>query len=358
MEYHFSNLVFEGGGVKGIAYVGVMEELEARNISAKIKRVGGTSAGAINAVLFACGYTATEIKAVLSTTDFNDFKDNSFFVTKDIKRLVKRYGWNKGKVFEQWMGKLIQAKTGRVGTTFKELKATGGPDLYLIATNLSTHFSEKFSAEHTPNMEIRKAARMSMSIPLFFEAVKHERVKNNPTGKKSVYVDGGVLMNYPVKLFDRKKYLAPSNRIKHALLRSYYDEGPNVRIRRATHKHIYNKETLGLRLDSQAEIDTILSDRLPAITEDIKNILQYSCALVKTILSAQMNQHVHSDDWQRTIYVDTLGIKTTEFSLSDTQKRKLIQSGRDGVRKYFEWYDGVAEDEQKRSANHPEYEER
>ena len=233
----------------------------------------------------------------------------------------------------------------------------GAPDLYLIVTNLSTHYSEKFSAEHTPTMSIRDAVRMSMSIPLFFAAVKHTRQKNNPDDQKSVYVDGGVLMNYPVKLFDRKKYLSQHDRIKHTLTRPYYDDGPNKRIKKAINKHVYNKETLGLRLDSEEEINLILSDNLPPIKENINNILKYSCALVKTILSAQMNQHVHGDDWQRTIYVDTLGIKTTEFDLSPTQKRKLIQSGRDGVKNYFEWYDKVADDPMERSCNHPEFEE-
>ena len=62
MSYHFKNLVFEGGGVKGIAYVGAMEILEKRGILQNIERVGGTSAGAINAVLLALNYSNIESK--------------------------------------------------------------------------------------------------------------------------------------------------------------------------------------------------------------------------------------------------------------------------------------------------------
>ena len=47
MDYPFRNLVFEGGGVKGIAYVGTMRVLESKGILQNISRVGGTSAGAI-----------------------------------------------------------------------------------------------------------------------------------------------------------------------------------------------------------------------------------------------------------------------------------------------------------------------
>ena len=51
MAYHFKNLVFEGGGVKGIAYIGAMQVLKDKGILPAIERVGGTSAGAINATL-------------------------------------------------------------------------------------------------------------------------------------------------------------------------------------------------------------------------------------------------------------------------------------------------------------------
>jgi NTE family protein len=69
-----------------------------------------------------------------------------------------------------------------------------------MGTNLSTRFGEVFSAEHTPRMCIADAVRISMSIPLFFAAKRSLR--------GDVYVDGGVLENYPIKLFDREKYVA------------------------------------------------------------------------------------------------------------------------------------------------------
>ncbi len=46
MTYNFRNLVFEGGGVNGIAYLGALEVLEERGILTDIERIGGTSAGA------------------------------------------------------------------------------------------------------------------------------------------------------------------------------------------------------------------------------------------------------------------------------------------------------------------------
>ena len=54
----YRNLVMEGGGIRGIAYGGALLELEQRGVLAGLRRVGGTSAGAIQAALLAVGYSA------------------------------------------------------------------------------------------------------------------------------------------------------------------------------------------------------------------------------------------------------------------------------------------------------------
>ena len=54
----YRNLVMEGGGIRGVAYGGALEELERQGVLAGLQRVGGTSAGAIQAALLAVGYSA------------------------------------------------------------------------------------------------------------------------------------------------------------------------------------------------------------------------------------------------------------------------------------------------------------
>ena len=71
----------------------------------------------------------------------------------------------------------------------------------------------------------------------------------------------------------------------------------------------------------------------------VADFFGYIKALVGTIMDNQLNSHLHSDDWQRTIYIDTLGVGTTDFDLSETMKTKLEQSGRTGADKYFDWFD-------------------
>ena len=69
------NLVFQGGGVKGIAYVGALQVLQARDLLRSVENVAGTSAGAITAALVAVGATAEEMQSILGSTDFASFMD-------------------------------------------------------------------------------------------------------------------------------------------------------------------------------------------------------------------------------------------------------------------------------------------
>ncbi len=332
MAYHFRNLIFEGGGVKGIAYVGAMRVLEEKGILQHIQRAGGTSAGAINAALFALGFTNTEQRSILKKLDFDNFMDDSWGVLRDTNRLINAFGWNKGDFCHKWISELIAKKLDGPDATFRDLKEAGKPDLYVYGTNLGTRYGEVFSFEHTPTMRIADAVRISMSIPLLFAAVRNAR--------DDVYVDGGVLNNYPIKLFDREKYISPENRAKMAVRRPHYEEVNEEFIRKhpTSSPHVYNKETLGLRLDSKQEIGIFRYGAEPQHYE-INNIFDYIKALMTTLLNSQGNIHLHSDNWQRTIYIDTLGVKTTDFDLTDDKKQELEESGRKGAEKYFEWFD-------------------
>lgn len=342
-SYHFRNLVFEGGGVKGIAYVGALDELDKRQILPNIRRIAGTSAGAVNAVLLATGHTAAETTRILLDLDFRNFLDESWGLLRDGKRLLDEFGWYKGDFFRDWIGERIAVKTGNEGSTFSDFSTLGLAELYLVATNLSTGFSEVMSAEHTPRMTVAEAARRSMSIPLFFRAVRGKRGQ--------LLVDGGVLRNYPVKVFDRSRYVTPGRRRLHARTTSYYREDNRNRPAGSC-RYVYNKETLGFRLDSLDEIALFRDGALPTALR-IGDFFDYGWALFQTVLNSQNNSHLHSDDWQRTIYIDTLGVGSTDFELSATKKKRLIASGAEGVRAYFDWYDNARAAEL--PCNHPQF---
>jgi NTE family protein len=339
MAYHFRNLVFEGGGVKGIAYVGALEVLEQKGILPQIVRVGGTSAGAITAVLVGLNHSPAEVMTILKKMDFNKFMDEDFGVVRDTKRLISQFGWYKGDYFRRWIAGIIQSKTGNPDATFAQVNeqkaAKSFRDMFFMGTNISTHFTEVFSNDRTPRMCVADAVRISMSIPLFFAS------RRSPRG--DVYVDGGVLDNYPVKLFDRERYLAAEELKTNGRMTDYYKKHNAALKRRGLQisPYLYNKQTLGFRLDSEREI-AMFRDQGEPVAEMVDDFFDYTVGLFKTIMNAESNQHLHSDDWQRTIYIDSLGVQATDFNLSESKKKALVESGHKGAEAYFKWYDDPA----------------
>ena len=91
----FKNLVFEGGGVKGIAYAGVVGALGDERL-ADVEKVAGTSAGAITAMIVSLGYTTQEMCDLTFGIDFESFEDGSF--PADAERLFKRFRVVQGRL--------------------------------------------------------------------------------------------------------------------------------------------------------------------------------------------------------------------------------------------------------------------
>ncbi len=327
----YRNLVMEGGGIRGIAYGGALLALEQRGVLAGLRRVGGTSAGAIQAALLAVGYSAQEIIDVVNATPIQRLNDGRFIFLGGTHRLVKQYGWYRGDEFNRYLSELVARKTQRPDLTLAELHALALAqpsrfrDLYTTGTNLTRQRSQVFSYETTPALRVADAVRISMSIPLYFRAVllnadNHVVTKPAPGQPVQVLVDGGLLANYPLDLFDDPRYqsagAAPAS------------PGPFV-----------NPETLGLRLDRAAQIAL---DTLPAAATtrrrelapyDVSDFGSYLGALY-TVALENLNL-AQPTDWPRTISINTLNFNPKIKRISAGQKAQLMESGRQGVRAFL-----------------------
>lgn len=320
----FRNLVFEGGGVKGIAYAGALAELEKQGMMKEIRRVAGTSAGAITAALVALGADSQAIAAIIGGTKFRKFMDDSFGVVRDTDRLLTDFGWYKGDEFSRWMQKQVHALTGVPELTFGSLSArvagSGGrlKELHVVGTDLSNQIPVEYSVETTPEVPIWEAVRISMSIPLFFACMRGKNSNN-------VLVDGGVTWNYPIDLFDYQQYLI--------------DEKAGVipRYTRYSDDHVFNKETLGFRVDTTDEI-RYEKERWHSPPVKIDDFFDYIKALVGHMNDMANKAHLHQNDWDRTVFIDAAGVGTTDFDLSNEQIALLIANGRRGVEQYLAWF--------------------
>lgn len=299
MPYPFKNLVFEGGGVKGVAFGGALNVLNKRGIFDQVVRVGGTSAGAITAAMVALGYDVGYIRDEMLGLDFNQFKDGSFL--GDVARLFKKYGWYKGDTFLEFMEGQIARQTGSPDTTFDDLHNAISPengfrDLYVVGTDLTTRQYQVFSYESTGSVKIADAVRISMSIPLFFAS---------RTFDNDVFVDGGVLNNYPVTLFDDPRYNA-----------GLPPGAPNP-------------ETIGFHLSKHVVQPYPITD-----------LEQFVGNLFETILDVQDDALWNDEDnLRRTVCIDNLGIQTTDFDITREQREALIRQGHEATANYLRAYD-------------------
>lgn len=245
------NLIFEGGGVKGLAYAGALKVLEKEGVLKKIKRAGGSSAGGITASLLAIKLNPKKIQQIMDETDFNRFMDDDWGVVRDTHRLLNEFGWHKGEAFKKWFRKILRNQGFRDDITFAELKKSKkSRDLYMTGTNINYMDTKIFSHEHTPDVPIVDALRITMSFPFFFKAVIHKDDVGgelDPPGR-FVFMDGGLLRNYPINLFDNKTYIEKKERAKASMAAPYVTEDEQ------NSGYVYNCQTLGLRIDSAKEI--------------------------------------------------------------------------------------------------------
>ncbi len=176
-------IVMKGGGVKGLALVGALMEIEKHFW---FDRHVGTSAGAIAAILLAADYKPVELKDLLFRKNFSDFKDASLW--KRPINLVFRGGLYPGESFIQWMSELLHKKFDRVGEV--PMHALNGALVY--AARRGTGALPFDSSGPRSETSAAFAARCSMSIPLFFTPTQVE-------GRRTF--DGGIRNNFPLGKF-------------------------------------------------------------------------------------------------------------------------------------------------------------
>ncbi len=318
-QHKYHNLVLEGGGIRGIAYCGAIQELEQRGLLKDIRRLGGTSAGAIQASLLAVGYSAAELTDLVSEMKIQSFNDGQYIFVGGTQRLIERFGWYRGDAFRKWIAGKIEQKTGSAELTFGQLHALTQQDscfkdLYVTVTNLTQQKAMVLSHEKFPQLSVADAVRASMSIPLYYCAVFMDstgKFYQRPprTVPADVLVDGGLLMNYPIGLFDQNRFLS----IPKADL--------------APETFVFNEETLGLRLESAEQIKAD-AQNLGLASYPIRSFKSYMGAFYNLVSEAANRYGFRPEDLKRTISIDFQNIGPKVRKLSEAEKNVLIGSGK------------------------------
>lgn len=296
--------VFEGGGVRGIGLVGAAAVVEERGY--ELENVAGTSAGAIVASLLAAGYSARELTGIMREVDYNEFKDTSVIdrvpLVGKLASLLFEKGIFEGDYLEQWLGELLRAKGV---TTFRDLILDRYKDdprykyrLQVVAADISSgtllrlpHDIRSYGMA-PDDLSVVRAVRMSMSIPLFYEPVQLK----DASGRVHYVVDGGLLSNFPVWIFD--------------------DGTPDP-----------PWPTFGFRL-VEGKVEG----------NEITGPYTFLKAIVKTMLSAHDNRYIQESDFVRTIAVQAGCVGPVEFDLTPKKRDGLYDSGRSAAESFLsEW---------------------
>jgi NTE family protein len=209
-----ADLVLAGGGVKGIAHVGVLSVLHESGYS--FERAAGTSAGAIVAALVAAGMSPQRMQKLLGELDYRAFRDQSrrdkVPVIGPALSLTLEDGLFEGAYLREWLeGQLSGLGVETFGDLRREDPQSSLPPeqqytLVVMAADVTRgelvrlpwDYRDRYGLD-PDRQRVADAVRASMSIPFFFEPVRLE----GADGVSSTLVDGGVLTNFPIGTFDR-----------------------------------------------------------------------------------------------------------------------------------------------------------
>ncbi|MBI4198961.1 MAG: patatin-like phospholipase family protein [Chloroflexi bacterium] len=331
-----ADAVFEGGGVKGIALLGALSVMEE---AWSWENVGGTSAGAIVAAFTATGMAARDIRRVLDSIDLQEIMDTGWEDRLDwwLSRLsplrlvsplgvarehlfsvLKEFGIFEGRRFMELVNDHLPTGKHTFGDLLYDPDAPkDSPYRYklrVVASDLTAHRMVVLPQDivhyglDPDGLPIAEALRMSMSIPIFFEPWKLK----DTAGRVHHVVDGGILSNYPIWMFDAPPGEEPA------------------------------WPTFGFDLYSPAD-KADGHPPWPAKLAEINSIFHFGKTVWDTLFSAMDRRYIARRHWARTVAIDGCGIPTTKFALTPEEKEALWQSGVRAARAFMEqWGDPEA----------------
>ena len=292
MVKEYNILCLSGGAMKGVAYIGVFRKLEELVHSRKlleqdiafkdseckipiinINTICAVSVGSIFSLIYLIGFSYIEMLEEVLKKNFEQLKNIR------IMNFANKFGLDSGENFLNWLKELMNKKGYDSNITLLDFYKKTNIDFQIMATNLNKYCYKRFNYIDTPNVKVLDAIRMSISIPFVFTANKFDN---------DIYVDGGLISNYPIELFK--------------------DSLDNV---------------LGFKLVNHGELE---SHNIDHPIDDIEHFIYHilSCYVVQKEKHTTRTQEFKNC----TVYIDTEMItQSVNFALTPQEKHKLIEIG-------------------------------
>jgi len=361
------DLVFEGGGAKGMVFAGAWSEFNKRGHS--YDRLLGTSAGAITAALLAAGYGPQELLEALrdkgpsgksvftefmgpprpfseqdilasATLRLLDGMDIPFFPNFAEKKLheklmlalagntsfchllgfVERGGWYSADGMVSWLKRKLDSglwqKTARAfsGMTLQEFFLATNVELSVVASDTTDGAMLVLNHRTAPDCPVVWAVRMSMSIPLVWDeiiwAADWGQYRSREIAGHSI-VDGGLLSNFPIELF--------------------ISDAPHVTMLMGPKN---NNPVLGLLIDENLPVAEGLPAPANTKIDELKSV-QRLRRLANTLTGAHDKMII--EEYRHLVArLPAQGYGTTEFDMSDERRAALVNAGAEALAHYFD----------------------
>jgi NTE family protein len=313
-----ADLVLEGGGVKGIGLVGAVSVLQQAGY--EFPRVAGTSAGAIVAAMLAAGAGREQMIEAMHEMDYASFMDGGAMAHMGLlgRSLLAVFeeGIYRGDRLHRWIEEHLASLGVR---TWKDLRLDEPrlpPEqryrLVVIVSDVSRGKMLRLPWDYKAlcgldpdEQSVALAVRASASLPFFFEPIRLRCGKEHSRAELTL-VDGGLLSNFPVDIFD-----GPEDSWK---------QWP----------------TFGIKLSTKP-------DFRHESWREIENSLDMALAILAAMAVAHDQVHVDQPSvQQRTIFVDTAHVRSTDMDLDEATRDALFENGVHAAERFLHaWSQGA-----------------
>lgn len=325
-----ADAVFEGGGVLGLAFLGAVRC--CADLGIRWHALAGVSAGSITAALVAADLNIDQLEEVIGRLDFNYFlsKKTSKLIfngdpSNDLENpvllltnlaMVRELGQYSTEPARDWLDEALKwAGKPTFGDIWDRSKLSPERQFKVVVSDL-THgtmrvlpddlepardpihggpkpYRASLSARQR-GFSVAEAVQYSMSIPFFFTP----GVLQHPTEGPCLLVDGGLLSNFPLWIYDEDQPGKPPA-----------------------------WPTFGFRLIDRGQ-------QRPAVINSVPDMFG---AMFKTMMVASDRRYLSQRHQGRVIDIDLTGlpITPTQFSLSNEQKDELYARGYRSAKSFF-----------------------
>jgi NTE family protein len=348
----YADAVFEGGGVKGTAFIGALRCFD--DVGIKWRKLAGTSAGAITASILATQRPMDELEAIISQLDYNTFltQKNRFIFNGSPENDLENPIWmllnlilarQKGQYSSEPFFRWLQEVLGEEVKTFqpfidvppdtpwyqqRDLRIVvsdiSQKEMVVLPTDLDNSVKYVIDKNTTkildkPDFPVAEAVRLSMTIPLFFEPGElwrtTSRGASNPQ-TRSIIVDGGVLSNFPLWIYDAQPNQCP----KCPTFGFELVEG-------------------GAKIPDDDECVSDDSDQQSSASSEnsseIKGAIGVLGGVLETMMLGRDRRHLRFNDQGRVIDIPTLDVSATAFNLDNDTKDFLYTQGYRAARNFL-----------------------